>query len=92
MAARLAHADTPRRHAILTFVDAILRHRGSMPDEELDAARLVGLQQSTLLDIVAVVAENNLGNYINNLARTPVDPVLMDAAERIEMGAAGVAQ
>jgi uncharacterized peroxidase-related enzyme len=72
--------DDPRVGAILAFARAILDHRGGVGDAHLDAAYAAGLDHGTLLDIAAVVAENTLGNYVNNIARTPVDPVLMRAA------------
>jgi hypothetical protein len=36
-----------------------------------------------MLDIVAVIAENVLGNLINNLAATTLDPQLQRAAQAL---------
>ena len=55
----------PRVGAILAFTKAIMDHRGSVGDADLDAARAAGLDHRTLLDIAAVVIENTLGNYVN---------------------------
>jgi uncharacterized peroxidase-related enzyme len=81
-AAREAKSDTPRTDAILAFAAAILRARGSVSDEDFQAALAAGLEQSTLLDVVAVVIENSLGNYVNNLAGTPLDPIPRRAAAK----------
>jgi uncharacterized peroxidase-related enzyme len=91
--ARNGTSSVPRARALLAFAVAALRHRGAVPDREFDAALVAGLERDTLLDVVAVVIENSLGNYINNLAGTPVDPVLQRAASRhLQPAAAGVAR
>jgi uncharacterized peroxidase-related enzyme len=83
----------PRVGAILAFARAILDHCGGVGDADLDAAYAAGLDHETLLDITAVVAENTLGNYVNNIARTPIDPVLRRAAaNHLELPAVGVSQ
>jgi hypothetical protein len=45
------------------------------------------LDCGTLLDIVAVIAENTLGNYVNNVARTAIDPLLLRSAARFTAAA-----
>ncbi len=83
----------PRVSAILVFARAILDHRGGVGDADLDAAHAAGLDHGTLLDIAAVVAENTLGNYVNNIARTPLDPVLRRAAaNHLELVGVGVSR
>jgi hypothetical protein len=85
-------ADARRRHSShLTdthtlanprFAPKILAHAGRHAGTKIirtHAERLVG---TTMLDIVAVIAEQALGNTINNVAQTPVDPALEQAAQQ----------
>ncbi len=83
LAARAAEANNPRHAAILRFASEVLDSTGQVSDEQLAAARAAGLDDSLLLDIVAVVIENCLGNFINNVARTEVDEVLLRALGRV---------
>lgn len=91
--ARDGISGDPRVGAILTFARAILDSRGSVGDADLDAAHAAGLDHGTLLDIAAVIVENTLGNYVNSIARTPVDQVLRRAAaNHIEHASVGVSK
>jgi uncharacterized peroxidase-related enzyme len=82
-AARAGRSDEPRAQALLNFATALLRSRGAVADEDYEAAISAGLEPETLLDVVAIVIENTLGNYVNNLAGTPVDQGLERAASRL---------
>ncbi len=68
-----AAVDDPRADALLDLARAVLASRGRVSDEQLAVARAAGLDDTTMLDVVAVVAENTLGNFANNLARTEID-------------------
>jgi uncharacterized peroxidase-related enzyme len=72
-AAQNARAEEPRTAALLGHALSVLEARGRITDEQLAAARSAGLDDTTLLDVVAVVAENTLGNFVNNLALTELD-------------------
>lgn len=89
-----AHEGTsldPRTRAILAFAVAVLDGRGAVEDADFAAADAAGLDHETLLDIAAVITENTLGNYVNNIARTPLDRVLKRAADKHSgMAATGV--
>jgi uncharacterized peroxidase-related enzyme len=84
--AREGAAGAPRTEALLAFALAVLRDRGAVPDDELEAALAAGLEHDTLLDAIVVVIENSLGNFVNNLAETPVDPAIERAAARLLPG------
>ena len=60
----------------------ILDTRGSLTDAELAQARSAGIDERMLIDIAAIIAENTLGNLINNLARTEIDQVLVRALDK----------
>jgi uncharacterized peroxidase-related enzyme len=72
-AAQEARADDPRTAGLLELGRAVLESRGRVSDEQLASARAAGLDDTALLDLVAVVAENTLGNFVNNLAETDID-------------------
>ncbi len=72
-AAQDARADEPRTAALLELARAVLESRGRVSDEQLARAHAAGLDDTALLDLVGVVAENSLGNLVNNLARTEID-------------------
>ena len=60
-------------HAIATLARAIVDARGKITDAQLAEARLAGLDDTQIVEIVAVVAENTLTNFMNNVAQTEVD-------------------
>jgi uncharacterized peroxidase-related enzyme len=63
-----------RTDAVLAFAASVLERRGVVTEDHIAAARAADLDDRTLVDIVAVVIENLLGNTINNLAGTPPQP------------------
>jgi uncharacterized peroxidase-related enzyme len=82
-AAGLSAADTLKAHAgssedpferaLVAFTKNIVRQRGLVSDQDLDVARKAGIDDSLILEIVAVVALNTLTNYTNRLADTEID-------------------
>ena len=68
--------------AIVRVAQQIIQARGAIPDGEVDNARGDGVNDRMLIDIACVIAENTLGNLVNNLAKTELDPVLVRALER----------
>jgi uncharacterized peroxidase-related enzyme len=80
-AARASSTD-PRIATVLGFAAKALALAGRLTDDDVASARRDGLDDTTMLDIVSVIAENVLGNTVNNLAQTTVDPLLEQAARR----------
>lgn len=80
--ARHGRSADARAQAAITFALEVLRTRGAVRDETLAAARLAGLDDGALVEIVAHVALNVFTNSLNNVARTTVDfpAVALDAA------------
>jgi len=66
-------ANDPKTAAIVGFATAVAEKRGQVSDTDLSAARLAGLRDSELVEIVAIVAENFLTNLMNNVAQTDID-------------------
>lgn len=57
--------------------------RGALTDAEVERAHASGIDDQMLIDIAAVIAENSLGNFINNLAQTAIDPMMVRALEKV---------
>jgi len=72
-AARHATAADPKAAAAVRLARAIVTQRGEVSDAELQKARAAGLGDGELLEVVANVALNLFTNYVNHVARTPVD-------------------
>ena len=83
VAARRGEALDPRSAAALAFCHAVLGTRGDVPDPVFAAAREAGWSDGDLLEMVAQVALNIFSNYVNHVARPPLDfPAAPPAAGR----------
>ena len=81
-AARRGVSADPKAAAAMSFATAILNTRGRVDNATLATARLAGLSEGELVDVVALVALNVFTNYLNNVAQTDVD------FPRVELAAA----
>ena len=61
-------------NALRTLVMSILRHRGWVPEQDLEHFVAAGFTQRHLLDVLTIVALKTLSNYVNHIAHTPLDP------------------
>ena len=61
-------------NALRTLVLSILRHRGWVPEEDLEHFVAAGYTQRHVLDVLTVLALKTLSNYVNHIAQTPLDP------------------
>ncbi len=68
-----ARSSDPRTDAVLKLTRAIIVQRGEVGDAELERARSAGLTDGELVETVANVALNIFTNYLNHVARTPLD-------------------
>ena len=71
--ARHGHSDDPMAQAAITLALEIVRTKGRVSDASLAAARVAGLGDSEIVEVVGHVALNIFTNYLNNLAGTDVD-------------------
>ncbi len=71
--ARVARSNEPHTQAVLALADAILRTRGDVDDETLEAARTAGVTDAEIAETVGNVAINVLTNYFNNLTQVDID-------------------
>lgn len=60
--------------ALRTFTLAVLRARGKVAPAEVDAFLAAGYATRQVLDIILILAQKVMSNYVNHLADTPVDP------------------
>lgn len=63
-----------RLDALRTLVLSILRHRGWVPEIDLEYAAKAGYTQRHVLDVLTLVSLKTLSNYVNHIAHTPLDP------------------
>ncbi len=71
--ARSGHSDDPKAQAAISLALDIVRTKGRVSDATLAAARVSGLGDSEIVEVVGHVALNIFTNYLNNLAGTDVD-------------------
>lgn len=62
-----------RLEALRTFTLAVVRKRGEVNREDLDAFYQAGYKHRQVLEVVLVVSQKVMSNYINHIAETPVD-------------------
>lgn len=62
-----------RLEALRTFTLAVVRKRGEVNREDLDAFYGAGYRHRQVLEVVLVVSQKVMSNYINHIAETPLD-------------------
>lgn len=80
LAARQGKGDDATDNAIAALARRVTEARGHVSDAELADARLAGLTDAQIVEVVANVAHNVLTNFTNNVARTPIDFPVVDIA------------
>ncbi|MBV0932535.1 carboxymuconolactone decarboxylase family protein [Marinobacterium weihaiense] len=71
--AQQGQATDPVDQAILDFALDVLEQRGHLPDESLNAARQMGLDDAALVEITSWVGLNSYSNWVNNLIQPKID-------------------
>lgn len=61
-------------NALRTLVLSMMRHRGWVPEEDLEHFVAVGYTRRHVLDVITLLALKTLSNYANHIAQTPLDP------------------
>lgn len=59
--------------ALRTFTLAAVRKRGAVNESDLDAFHDAGFTQQQVLEVLLGVSQKVLSNYVNHIAKTPVD-------------------
>lgn len=64
---------TPRLEALRDFTLAVVRQRGNVTEDQVQAFLDAGFTQRQILEVILGVAQKVMSNYTNHLAQTPVD-------------------
>ena len=59
--------------ALRNFTLAVMRKRGNVSKEDLAAFFEAGYGNRQVLDVIMTLSQKIMSNYINHIARTPVD-------------------
>lgn len=71
-------SNDPRADAAVRFAAAVVRQRGHVSNEQVQAVRSAGHSDAHVLDILLAVALNTFTNYVNQVAETEIDfPVVL---------------
>ena len=76
----------PRMAAVLTFARAIVKERGFVDDQAVEAARAAGLGDPEITEIIANVALNIFTNYFVHVAKAEIDFPVVDAGTAQQAG------
>jgi len=64
---------TPKLQALQDMTLNVVRKRGNVSDEEISTFFAAGYAQRQLLEIILGVSQKVISNYVNHIAKTPVD-------------------
>lgn len=65
--------EDPKLEALRNMSLAIVRNRGNVKDEELQAFYDAGYEERQVLEIILGVSQKVISNYTNHIANTPID-------------------
>lgn len=60
-------------NALRVVAESLVRHRGWVPKADLEQFMAAGYGQPHLLDTITIVALKTLSNYVNHIAKKPLD-------------------
>jgi alkylhydroperoxidase family enzyme len=66
---------TPKLQALHDFTLAVVRQRGNVTEEQLAAFYAAGYGQKQVLEVILGLSQKVISNYVNHVAKTPVDPM-----------------
>lgn len=70
---RAGASNDPKADAAVRFAVAVVRERGHVGNDQIEAVRSAGYSDAQVLDILLAVALNTFTNYVNEVAQTAVD-------------------
>ncbi|MEM6354865.1 MAG: carboxymuconolactone decarboxylase family protein, partial [Pseudomonadota bacterium] len=65
-------ADT-KLEALRQFTLKVLRERGQVTAADVDAFKAAGYTDAHVLDVVLILAQKVMSNYVNHIYATPID-------------------
>jgi len=66
---------TAKLQALHDFTLAMVRARGNVSNEQIDAFFAAGYGQQQVLEVILGLSQKVISNYVNHVAHTPVDPM-----------------
>ncbi|MBU2884999.1 carboxymuconolactone decarboxylase family protein [Gilvimarinus agarilyticus] len=72
-ALRNQQALPEKLEALRSFTLEVVRSRGNVSDEQVAEFLKAGFTQRNVLEVVLVVSQKVMSNYVNHLANTPID-------------------
>jgi uncharacterized peroxidase-related enzyme len=77
---RKGFSTDPKASAAVAFAAKVAERRGHVSDADIAAVKAAGYSEAQIVDIVALVTENVMTNYLNEVAQTEIDfPVVHTA-------------
>lgn len=73
MAVRRGEADDPGRAALIDFTTRVLETKGFIKDETLESFRDAGYTDANVVEVITIIAQKTLSNYLNHLHATELD-------------------
>jgi uncharacterized peroxidase-related enzyme len=70
---RKASSTDAKAAAAVRFAAKVAERRGHVSDEDIGAVKAAGYSEAQVVEIVSLVAENVLTNFVNNVAQTEID-------------------
>lgn len=65
--------ENAKLEALRTMTLSIIRNRGNVSQEDLDAFYAAGYGEAQVLEIILGLSQKTISNYVNHIANTPVD-------------------
>lgn len=69
---------TDKLEALRDFTLAMVRERGEVSDDTLNAFYQAGYSQKQVLEIILGLSQKVISNYVNHVAKTPIDAMFKD--------------
>ncbi|GAM60440.1 macrophage infectivity potentiator-related protein [Vibrio ishigakensis] len=66
---------TPKLQALKDFTLNVVRSRGNVSEQDLEAFYAAGYEQKQVLEVILGLSQKVISNYVNHVAHTPVDKV-----------------
>lgn len=66
---------TAKLQALHDFTLAMVRERGNVSDEQMEAFFAAGYGQKQVMEVILGLSQKVISNYVNHVAKTPVDPL-----------------
>jgi uncharacterized peroxidase-related enzyme len=67
-----------RYQALRSFAERVVRERGFVGDDAVDAFIAAGFTKANVLEVVTVVATKTISNYVNHITHTPKESFMSD--------------